>query len=136
MFKKLRAKWRLKLIDKAIRIKLMPRQRAIALNPSRPEFDYTWGRCSGKSVAAAVWTLMWRKDTISLKAERIKLDPERAMLMDDKLPAIPDPDATNYIRLDYLLRTYIAFMADCTMHGIQVATVTDFPGVTRDDGST
>ena len=127
-WEKHKAKKRLKKIEGAIGIKLMPRQREVCLNPQRPIFrvEDGWGRASGKSVAACVWTLMWRKEPIYFDMEQMKLVPERRMWMEDKIPAIPDIDATNYQRLDYLYRMYMGFCASCTQHGVEVATVSNY----------
>ena len=120
---KLKARKRLKKIEKAIGKRMMPRQREIVLNKNRPVFDCSWGRGSGKSITAVVWTLMWRKEPIDRAKEQALLNIQRALGISNKLPAIPDPDATDYRRLMYTLTTYMKFSVECTQAGIEVSTV-------------
>lgn len=123
---KMKARKRLKRIEKATKITLMPRQRDAVLNPMRPEFDYAWGRGSGKSTTAIFWTLMWRKEPISRAKEQAKLSPERLIgyAQQDRIPAIPDPDATDYRRWTYTIQSYMQYSVMCTQAGIEVSTVT------------
>ena len=125
LLRKWRAKRRLKRIEKATGIRLMPHQREIALIRDRPVFDYTWGRGRGKTTASVFWALMWRAKPIEMINEQNKLHKEISIGLTEKLPAIPDHDATNYNRLRYTLQQYIYYSVKCTQKGIQVATVTE-----------
>ena len=123
-----KAKVRLKKIENAIGLHLMPMQREVCLNPQRPVFksEDGWGRGSGKTLTACVWTLMWRKEPIYFDREQMKLVPSKRVALADKVPAIPDADANTYQRLEYLYRLYLRLSISCIRHGIQVETVSNY----------
>lgn len=115
---------RLNAIEKATELHLTPHQREAILSPQRPTFD-TWGRCSGKTTAACLWTLLHREAPILWKEEeRFIFDPNDPKAV-DWLPfinrrAIPDEDGyRTYLGFRFLQQTYIDLKLKCLRNGIQ-----------------
>ena len=118
----IKARIRLRKIEKATGIKLYKWQRQIVL---RDDTVYVYGkRRSGKTITAVFWTLLWREDPIYINRERMKLDGEfRPSLRGDQYPAIPDPDAIDCRSLDFTISEYVKYAGMCREHGIKVAEV-------------
>ena len=101
----IKARIRLRKITKAIGIRMTKRQKKAALDPDGPDMT-GWGRGSGRTVTACIWTLMWRKKPIRLKYEMVKIGRDltddylneklQGFRFEEKKRAIPDPDAYQY----------------------------------------
>lgn len=118
----IKARIRLRKIEKATGIKLYKWQRQIVLCD---DTVYVYGkRKSGKTITAVFWTLMWREDPIYINRERMKLDGLlHPSLRGDQYPAIPDPDAIDCRSLDFTISEYVKYAGMCREHGIKVAEV-------------
>lgn len=123
--KKIKARCRLRKIEKAIGLTMSPEQRRIVLDPEFPQRLMVLGRRTGKTVTALVWALMWRTQTISRSSELNKAGwrggPE--MHSYETRYAIPDPDISDVKRMDHVLKTYASFYRLCSKAGIDVAKI-------------
>lgn len=122
---RIRARWRLHRIEKAIGYRLAGWQRKYILNNEPPDGDVLLlhGRGSGKTITAIIWVMIWRKEPISRTRELRKATRgnERYLgFYDDPSPAIQDPDATDMKRMDHTLWMYKEMSEKCKKAGIKV----------------
>ena len=124
---------RLNAIEKATEIRLTPQQREAVLSTEPPDFT-AWGRASGKTTAACIWTLLHRKEPITWEEEkRLIFDPDSPesienLLIDKKFfvnkRAIPDKDGyKTYATFRFLQDRYLELKLKCLRHGIQTCPV-------------
>lgn len=121
----MRMRWRLHKIEKAIGYRLVCWQRKYVLNNEPPDGNalLLHGRRSGKTITAIIWAMLWRKEPISRVRELEKThlgNGQPWRYYDDRNPAIPDPDATNMMRMDHTLRMYKEMSRKCAEAGIEV----------------
>lgn len=129
--KRIMARIRLRKIEKAIGIRLTKRQRKTALNPDVPDMS-SWGRGSGKTVTACIWTLMWREKPIRMKYELMKIGRDldddclnewmQGFRFEERKRAIPDPDAYryNWIRFKHTWKLLFEYRRRCVEKKIRV----------------
>lgn len=127
-------KWRwrrLRSIEKAIGMKLYWRQRRVVFSPKRPDLE-EWRRASGKTIAACVWVLMWRREPIDFDVERHKTNgtTSHAYITLYGLRAFPDPDAyVSNIQLTFTINEFLRLKFKCMDAGIDVCDTYSRTGI-------
>lgn len=125
-------RWRrLRSIEKAIEMRLYLRQRLVALRSERPDLT-KWKRASGKTIAACVWVLMWRREPIDFDAERRKVGKACApsCFVIHGPMAFPDPDAyVSGICLAFTINEFLRLKFKCMDAGIDVCDAYSRSGI-------